>query len=57
MSELWSQMQVKRSRTQLPVKAITGGLVALLGVGMLLGQSFQSEATNQIKIEKSVKFE
>jgi hypothetical protein len=44
------------SSSEIPVKAITGGLVALLGVGMLLGQSFQSEATNQIKIEKSVKF-
>jgi hypothetical protein len=43
------------SSSEIPVKAITGGLIALLGVGMLIGHSFQSEPTNQIKIEKSVK--
>ena len=43
------------SASEIPVKAITGGLIALLGVGMLIGQSFQSEPTNQIKIEKYVK--
>ena len=44
------------SSSEIPVKAITGGLIALLGVGMLIGQSFQPEAKNQIKSEKSVKF-
>ncbi len=37
------------------MKAIAGGLVTLLGVGMLIGQCFHPESTNQIKIEKSVK--
>jgi hypothetical protein len=40
---------------EIPVKAIADGLIALLGVGMLIGQSFQPEATSQIKIEKYVK--
>jgi hypothetical protein len=46
------------SSSEIPVKAIASGLIALLGVGMLIGQSFQLESTkttNQIKIEKSVK--
>ena len=46
------------SSSEIPVKAIASGLIALLGVGMLIGQSFQPESTkttNQIKIEKSVK--
>jgi hypothetical protein len=43
------------SASEIPVKAITGGLIALLGVGMLIGQSFQPESTNKAKIEKSVK--
>jgi hypothetical protein len=49
-SRRWSKAEIP-----IPVKAITGGLIALLGVGMLIGQSFQSEPTNQIKIEKYVK--
>ena len=43
------------SKADIPVKAITGGLIALLGVGMLIGQSFQPEPINSTKIEKSVK--
>jgi len=43
------------SASEIPVKAITGGLIALLGVGMLIGQSFHVEPINQTKIEKSVK--
>ena len=43
------------SNSDIPVTAITGGLIALLGVGMLIGQSFQPESTSQIKIEKYVK--
>jgi hypothetical protein len=46
------------SKADIPVKAIASGLIALLGVGMLIGYSFQSEPTktiNQTKIEKSVK--
>jgi hypothetical protein len=36
------------------MKTVAGGIVALLGVGILIGHSFQPEptkATNQIKIE------
>ena len=40
---------------EIPAKAIAGSLIALLGVGMLIGQSFQSEPVNQVKIVKSVK--
>ena len=43
------------SASEIPVRAIAGGLIALLGVGMLIGQSFQPEPINSIKIEKSVK--
>jgi hypothetical protein len=50
-----NRYEIKRSRTQLPIKAVAGGLIALLGVGMLIGQSFQPESTNKAKIEKSVK--
>jgi hypothetical protein len=56
---LMRRYEAKRwSSSEIPVKAITGGLIALLGVGMLIGQSFQPEPTktiNQTKIEKSVK--
>ena len=52
---LMNRYEIKRSRTQLPIKAVAGGLIALLGVGMLIGQSFQPESTNKAKIEKSVK--
>ncbi|MBW4499807.1 MAG: hypothetical protein KME57_09620 [Scytonema hyalinum WJT4-NPBG1] len=43
------------SFAHIPIKAIAGGLIALLGVGMLIGQSFQPEFRNQTRIEKSVK--
>ena len=46
------------SQAEIPVKAVVGGLIALLGVGMLIGHSFQPEPTkaiNQTRIEKSVK--
>jgi hypothetical protein len=58
---LWAFSRYETHRISfedIPVRLIAGGLVALLGVGMLIGQSFQPEATkatNQIKIEKSVK--
>jgi hypothetical protein len=55
---LMNRYEIKRSRPAIPAKAIAGVLVALLGVGILVGQSFQpqtTKATNQIKIEKSVK--
>jgi len=52
---LMSRHEVTRSHSTISVKAIAGGLIALLGVGMLIGQSFQSEPTNQTRIEKSVK--
>jgi hypothetical protein len=55
---LMNQADIKRVQNQISTKAIAGGIIALLGVGMLIGQSFQSEptkATNQIRIEKSVK--
>jgi plasmid maintenance system killer protein len=43
------------SQAEIPVKTVLGGLVALLGVGMLIGHSFQPEPINQTIIEKSVK--
>ena len=51
---LMNSYEIKRSRTEIPMKVIVGGLIALLGIGMLIGQSFQSEQT-QVKIEKYVK--
>ncbi|MBW4449196.1 MAG: GIY-YIG nuclease family protein [Spirirestis rafaelensis WJT71-NPBG6] len=36
------------SASEIPLKAIAGGLIALLGVGMLIGQSFQPEPTKAI---------
>lgn len=45
---LMSRYDVKRSRTSsLPVKVLAGFLIALLGVGMLIGQNFQPQSTNQ----------
>lgn len=55
---LMNQAKIKERRSQvreIPFHAIAGGLIALLGVGMLIGQSFQPQSTPQIKIEKSVK--
>ena len=53
---LMNKCEARRSRgSRMNVKAIAGGLIALLGVGMLIGHSFQSESTNSIKIEKSIK--
>lgn len=43
------------SQSEIPVKAVIGGLITLLGVGMLVGHSFQPETKNQIRIEKSIK--
>jgi hypothetical protein len=56
---IWLMNRYERShRPTISMKAVAGGLIALLGVGMLIGYSFQTEptkTTNQIKIEKSVK--
>ena len=55
---LMNRYEIKSRREPIPVKAIAGGLIALLGVGILVGQSFQPEPTkaiNQTRIEKSVK--
>jgi len=52
---LMNRYEIKPERTLIPVRAVIGGLIALLGVGMLLGQSFQPQSTNQTKIEKTVK--
>ena len=57
---LMNQADIKRVSNPISMKAIAGGMIALLGVGMLVGQSFKPEpqpakAINQIKIEKSVK--
>ena len=43
------------SSSEIPVKAITGGLIALLGVGMLVGQSFQMQPANQTQQLKEIK--
>jgi len=40
------------SSSEIPVKAIAGGLIALLGVGILIGQSFQPEPISQTKLQK-----
>jgi hypothetical protein len=52
---LMNQADIKRVRNPISTSAIAGGLIALLGVGMLIGQSFQPQSTLKIKIEKSVK--
>jgi hypothetical protein len=53
---IWLMNRYERShRPALSMKAIAGGLIALLGVGMLIGQSFQPESINSTKIEKLVK--
>jgi hypothetical protein len=52
---IWLMNRYERSRPTIPVKAIAGSLIALLGMGMLIGQSFQPESINQTRIEKSVK--
>jgi hypothetical protein len=55
---LMNRVDIKRAHNPISRTANAGGLIALLGVGMLVGQSFQPQTTkaiNQIKIEKSVK--
>ena len=54
---LMNQADIKRVRNPMSMKAITAGMIGLLGVGMLIGQSFKPEpqttkATNQTRIEK-----
>lgn len=56
---LMNRYKVNSMREPISTKAIAGGLIALLGVGMLIGQSFKPEpikAINQTRIEKSVKY-
>lgn len=58
---LMNRADIKRIRNPISTKAIAGGMIALLGVGMLIGQSFKPEpqttkAINQTRIEKSVKY-
>jgi len=43
------------SRSEIPVKAIASGLIALLGVGVLIGQSFQMQRTNQTQQLKEIR--
>ena len=54
---IWLMNRYERSHSPtISMKAVAGGLIALLGVGILIGHSFQPEptkATNQI--EKSIK--
>ena len=52
---LMNRADIKRVHNPISTSAIAGGLIALLGVGMLIGQSFQPQSINQIKSEKSVK--
>ena len=55
---LWLMRRYEARRwnsSEIPVKAIASGLIALLGVGVLIGQSFQPEPINKTRIEKSVK--
>jgi hypothetical protein len=52
---LMNRYEIKRSRTQLPVKAVAGGLIALLGTGILIGQSFQMQPTNQTQQLKEIR--
>ena len=57
---LMNQADVKRVQNSISTKAIASGLIALLGVGILIGQSFKPEpqnakAINQTRIEKSIK--
>ena len=52
---LMNQCKVTRSRLNFPAKAIAGSLIALLGVGMLIGQSFQPQPTNQVHQLRGIK--
>jgi hypothetical protein len=53
---IWLMNRYERSHSPtISMKAVAGGLIALLGVGILIGQSFQPQSTNRTKIEKSVK--
>lgn len=52
---LMNRADIKRAHNPISTSAIAGGLIALLGVGMLIGQSFQPQSTNQVKVEKPVK--
>lgn len=50
-----NRADIKRAHNPISMKALAGGLIALLGVGILIGQSFQPQSTPQVKVEKSVK--
>ena len=52
---LWLMRRYESRRwnsSEIPVKAIASGLIALLGVGILIGQSFQPEPISQTKLQK-----
>ena len=56
---LMNRYKIKRSRdSEINMKGVVGSVIALIGVGILIGQSFQPEPSktiNQTKIEKSIK--
>ena len=50
---LMNRTDIKRIRNPISTKAIAGGLIALLGVGMLIGQSFQPPTAQPTHSQKS----
>ena len=51
---LWLMRRYERSpRPMISTKAVAGGLIALLGVGMLIGHSFQTSTAQPIHSHKT----
>jgi len=53
---LMNQADIKRTRNPISMKAVAGGLIALLGVGMLIGHSFENPASQKIQHQKARSF-
>jgi hypothetical protein len=53
---LMNQADIKRTRNPISMKAIAGGLIALLGVGVLIGHSFENPAQQEIQHQKARNF-
>ena len=52
---LMNRHDIKRQNAPIPMKAIAASLITLLGVGILIGQSFQPEPVNQTKVQRTIK--
>jgi hypothetical protein len=53
---LMNQADIKRVRNPISMKALVGGLIALLGVGILIGHTFESPAPQEIQHQKARNF-